>query len=257
MTWSTWTPAYDAELAHSAPPSASLETRYGRVTFFAHSSTRGRADGWLDINNARHHVTTMLIRGDDGAWRLDCGEALGNDDDAASRRRAVQIRRREIRRDSSDSARRRAAIELERAITDWGRQPDSASVLASGEEWGRAFDLARLHGELADVVGTAAKARRRANEIREEMAALAGLPDASEPSRISLAEAARHYRDFLGQELHSAYGLLDDGEPIAPDALLAALLGLDRLIRLEHTADRDASPRRWDTVQALAEAPFA
>ena len=258
MTCSLWTPHYDVELARREMPSVQLNTRYGQLRLLIAGAARTLATGWVTINNARHHLNATLGPGADGRWWIVCGDELDPTPDLVVRSYAVQMRRDDMRLRSSDSARSKAAVELERAVNAWADDPASAAALAYGERWKQAFTMAALHRELAEAVGEGARARRRASGLRERMYALAGDSACTEPSRISLAEAVRHYRDYLNRELHSLYELVGDGEPISAETLLKALLALERLIRLEHTTPtRDDDMRRWDTVQALLEAPYA
>jgi hypothetical protein len=133
-------------------PTTPLSTRYGLLALHARDATRitlgglGRDDR-LMINNAEHQMWGSLVLGADGAWRLveKLTDAPALDGDAESRRRAVEIRRPwPVAAIPSDSARRKAAIEVERSVNAWAQEPDAVAFLAEAGRRARARWIAQI-----------------------------------------------------------------------------------------------------------------
>jgi hypothetical protein len=214
--------------------------------------------GRLIINRCAHTVAAALAYGPGLRFSLTAGEGAEPpaDGDASSRRYAVHIRREGTFEESSDSAQRRAACELERAINEWAEDPQHEPLLAEGERWDRAIRTHQFETAIKEADKDAAAARARRREAIGQLAELVADEAELRRSRIGLPEAVRHYREYLDRELSSLYALLDSGEPVDPRALEAALLGLERLIKLDHGCEQRAQNMRlWDTIEALHEAP--
>jgi hypothetical protein len=147
----------------------------------------------------------------------------------------------------SDSARRKATIEIDRAVRKWAATPEARTTMRAAARYERAHDA----WSLGIAIGDALRHEREARSDRlQAVRALCELSPERTP-RYSPLSPARAIGIYCAR-LRAVVDEISAGDASDLDRPLTRLAGLARLARAQEGSPAD--PDLWDALTALLEA---
>lgn len=227
-------------------PTTWLTTRYGVVRLVAWRADQVVVRGELEIHGAEHELEAVFRRRDERS-PFQLGEDLDDQRPVEQRAREIGLRRAWDRPAPSDSARRKATIEVDRVVREWAATPEARRIMRAAARYEKAAEA----WSLGIAIGDALRREREARSERLRAArALCELTPGRAPrcSPLSPAQAISIY-------LARLQVALDETRASAPSELYGLL---DRLEALAHLArsqtSRAEDAELWDALTALMEA---
>jgi hypothetical protein len=231
-------------------PHVWLSTSYGTVRLLALEADIVEVNGQLLINNVEHTLKATLCRRDQRS-PFHLGAEHDDPRRPEERARELELRRAWDMPAASDSARRKAAIEIDRTVAEWAATPQASAMLRDAAKHER-----RLTAHMIGIaIGEAGARERKARRERlQAVSALHDLTPDGDPaySPLSPAQAIKVYRGRILAAVCVLRGQISSGQASEVET------GLDQLEALAQlalpAAGRGTDPKLWDALTALLEA---
>jgi hypothetical protein len=229
------------------PPNAWLPTRYGSVRLIVNDGDRIEVRGEILINNAQHDLRATFYRRDTRS-PFHLGEDHDDPRPAAQRTHQVELSRPYNKPSASLSARGKATVEIDRAVSEWAATPQARMMLRAATKWAHADDA----WSFGILIEDAQKRERQAR--KERLEAVRALGDVEAPrgprfSPLSPATALTVYTTRLSAVIAELQ--TDPGGSLDLESVFGRLSALTALAR--PAGGRAEDPELWDALGALLE----
>jgi hypothetical protein len=229
------------------PATVWLTTSYGSLRLYATRANQVQVGGELWIHNADHRLVCTLYRRD-ARSRFHPGEDHEDPRTVEQRADLIEMWRPLAKPSASVSARRKAAVEVDRAVNEWAATQEATAIMRAAARYEKADDAWSFGILIAD----ATKRERQARKERLEAVRALGEVEAPRGPRfspLSPAMALTVYTTRLSALIAELRP--DPGKTVDLEATFERLSALTALARPE--AGRAEDPELWDALGALLE----